>query len=266
MPELPEVETLARQLRAPCVGRRIEEVTLRWPRHVATPGPREFKRRIQGQEILDINRRGKYLVFALTTDTLLIHLKMSGDLEIFPAESPRSKHDHTVFSLDDGRELRFNDTRKFGRVYLVGRPEEITGHLGPEPLDRKFTAINFSEILTAHHRPLKVLLLDQTAIAGVGNIYADESLYRARLHPERRSDTLTQDEARALWRSVRHILNAAIKHNGSSIDWVYRGGEHQNHFRVYDRAGEPCFNCGAPIRRITLGGRGTHFCPHCQRP
>ncbi|MEK7276501.1 MAG: bifunctional DNA-formamidopyrimidine glycosylase/DNA-(apurinic or apyrimidinic site) lyase [Chloroflexota bacterium] len=265
MPELPEVETLVRELRAPCVGRRIEGVTLRWPRHIAAPSLREFKRDIRGQKITALERRGKYFVFTLTSGALLIHLKMSGDLEVVKRGAPPAKHEHTIFHFDNGQDLRFSDSRKFGRVYLVDDPDEITGRLGPEPLARSFTSQKLWALFTSRRRPLKTLLLDQTVIAGVGNIYADESLHRARLHPERRSDTLTATEARALWQSVRHILNAAIKHNGSSIDWVYRGGEHQNHFRVYDRAGEPCFNCGTPIRRMTLGGRGTHFCPHCQR-
>ena len=265
MPELPEVETLVRQLRAPCIGRRIEDVTLRWPRHIAAPSARAFKRDIRGQKITALDRRGKYFVFTLSSRVLLIHLKMSGDLEVVKSRAPRAKHEHTLFHFDNGQDLRFSDSRKFGRVYLVDDPDEITGRLGPEPLARSFTSQKLWALFTSRRRPLKTLLLDQTVIAGVGNIYADESLHRARLHPERRSDTLTATEARALWQSVRHILNAAIKHNGSSIDWVYRGGEHQNHFRVYDRAGEPCFNCGTPIRRMTLGGRGTHFCPHCQR-
>jgi formamidopyrimidine-DNA glycosylase len=264
MPELPEVETVVRQLRPACVGQRIAEVTLRWPRHIATPGPRQFRRRIRGQAITALNRRGKFLVFSLTDDFLLIHLKMSGDLQVVPNGKP-GKHDHTIFHFENNTELRFNDTRKFGRVYLVADPEEVTGGLGPEPLAPGFTAGQLGGLLAARRRPLKPLLLDQTVLAGVGNIYADESLHRAGLHPQRRSDSLTPGEARALWRSLRRTLNLAIRHNGSSIDWMYRGGEHQNHLRVYGRTDEPCLTCGAPIRRITLGGRSTHFCPHCQR-
>jgi len=264
MPELPEVETVVRQLRQPCVGQRIADVTLRWPRHIATLSPRQFKSRIRDQKIQSLHRRGKYLVFSLTNDFLLIHLKMSGDLQVLPKATPRGKHAHTIFHFANDQELRFSDTRKFGRVYLVADPEEVTGPLGPEPLARNFTAGKLFNILTARHRPLKPLLLDQTVIAGVGNIYADESLNRARLHPQKRSDSLTRAEARTLWRSLRHTLNLAIRHNGSSIDTLYRGGEHQNYFRAYDREGEPCYNCGAPIQRIVLGGRSTHFCSDCQ--
>ncbi|MBI5080138.1 MAG: DNA-formamidopyrimidine glycosylase [Chloroflexi bacterium] len=279
MPELPEVETTVRQLREPCVGQRIVDVTINWARHIATPSPKKFRQHIRDQKIESITRRAKYLVFHLTIDSssqrtllgmtersyLLIHLKMSGRLEVMNADSPRDKHDHTIFHFANGRELRFNDTRKFGKVYLVDDVNDVTGHLGPEPLEASFTAKRLGEILGAHHKPLKTFLLDQTLLAGVGNIYADESLHRAKIHPKRYSDSLKPDDVKKLWRSIRHTLNLAIKHNGSSIDWVYPQGEHQNHFRVYDRQDEPCYTCGKPVRRIIMGGRSTHFCSGCQR-
>jgi formamidopyrimidine-DNA glycosylase len=265
MPELPEVETMVRRLRAPCLGRRIERVTLKWRRHVAAPSPARFAQRIRGQTICSLTRRAKYLVFGLSRDSLLIHLKMSGDLTVTPRGTLPDKHAHTIFHLDDGTELRFSDTRKFGRVYLVRDPVEVTGGLGPEPLAASFTARALGELLAGRRRRLKPLLLDQTILAGVGNIYADESLHRARLHPLRLSDSLSPREVRALWRSLRQTLNTAIRHNGSSIDWLYRGGEHQHHFRAYDRTGKPCPVCGTAIRRILVGQRGTHFCPRCQK-
>ena len=194
MPELPEVETLVRQLRAPLVGRAITGVTVKWPRHVAVPSARQFAARVRGQCVETIERRGKYLVFGLSADTLLIHLKMSGDLVVVPAGTARDKHAHTVFHLDNGHEFRFSDTRKFGRVYLVSRPEEVTGKLGPEPLAAGFTAKALGERLAAHSRALKPLLLDQAFLAGVGNIYADEALHLAGLHPLRKSDTLRLDD------------------------------------------------------------------------
>jgi formamidopyrimidine-DNA glycosylase len=232
---------------------------------VATPSPAQFVKRIKGQTIEEVTRRAKYLVFGLSQDTLLIHLKMSGDLQVLPADAPYDKHAHTIFHFTDGHALRFSDTRKFGRVYLVGRAEEVTGHLGLEPLDASFTPKVFGEILHSHHRQIKPLLLDQTVVVGVGNIYSDESLHRAKIHPQRLSDSLTDAEVKALWRSIRHTLNLAIKHNGSSIDWMYRGGEHQHHFRAYGRTGLPCPVCGTPIRRILVGQRSTHFCPYCQK-
>ncbi|MEK7809843.1 MAG: DNA-formamidopyrimidine glycosylase [Chloroflexota bacterium] len=265
MPELPEVETTVRQLREPCVGQRIVDVTIHWARHIATPSPKQFRQRIRDQKIESITRRAKYLIFNLESSFLLIHLKMSGRLEVVDADTPRDKHDHTIFHFADGREMRFNDTRKFGKVYLVDDVNDVTGHLGPEPLEESFTAKRLGEILHAHHKPLKTFLLDQTLLAGVGNIYADESLHRAKIHPKRYSNSLKPDDVKKLWRSIRHTLNLAIKHNGSSIDWVYPQGEHQNHFRVYDRQDEPCYTCGRSIRRIVMGGRSTHFCSGCQR-
>ncbi len=271
MPELPEVETVVRQLRdghaergPSVVGRTIARVTVRWPRHIARPSPRAFQRRLAGQTILGVARRAKYLIFTLARDVMLIHLKMSGDLTLVRGGAPRDKHAHTIFHFTDGWQMRFSDTRKFGRVHLVAEADEVTGALGPEPLDPAFTARALHARLAARKRQLKPLLLDQTFLAGVGNIYADEALHLARLHPLRRSDSVTPAEARALWRGLRRALEAGLRHNGASIDWAYRGGEFQHHFRVYDRAGEACRRCGARIRRIVVGQRGTHVCPRCQ--
>jgi formamidopyrimidine-DNA glycosylase len=246
------------------LGRTITGVTVRWPRHIATPSARALKDRLVGQKIECLSRRGKYLVFHLTRGVMLIHLKMSGDLRVVNGDAPRDKHAHTIFHLDDGARLRFSDTRKFGRVFLVERMEDVTGRLGPEPLDPGFTAAKLGARLAAKRRALKPLLLDQTFIAGIGNIYADEALHRARLHPLRRSDSLRPEEVRALWRGIRQTLRAGLRHNGASIDWAYRGGGFQDHFRVYEREGEPCLNCGAPIRRIVVGQRSSYFCPRCQ--
>lgn len=272
MPELPEVDTVARELRegspgrgASVVGRTIARVTVRWPRHIAIPSPRQLQRRLLGQTIQTVSRRGKYVVFHLTQGYLLVHLKMSGDLAVVNRSAPRDKHAHTIFHFADGDSLRFSDTRKFGKVFLVDEIEQVTGPLGPEPLERSFTAKKLGQLLAGKQRALKPLLLDQTFIAGVGNIYADESLHLARLHPLRRSDSLTPDEVRALWQSIRRALRSGLRHNGASIDWVYRGGGFQQYFRVYDRAGEPCYTCGTPIRRMVVGQRGTHVCPHCQK-
>jgi formamidopyrimidine-DNA glycosylase len=270
MPELPEVETIARQLRSggagqpPLPGRVIDRVTLRWPRHIAAPPADRFRQEIVGRTIRDVDRRGKYLVFPLDRGTMLIHLKMSGDLGLFPSGEPAGPYDHTVFHLDSGWDLRFGDARKFGKVFLLDDPAGMLVALGPEPLSREFTARELGHRLRRHARALKPLLLDQTFIAGVGNIYADEALHRAGLHPLRRSDQLNDVEIRRLWRGLRQALRAGLRHNGASIDWVYRGGDFQNHFRVYQRAGEACPVCGSTIRRIVVGQRGTHYCPTCQ--
>ena len=158
----------------------------------------------------------------------------------------------------------FNDTRKFGRVWLTDTPEEVLGKLGPEPFGDEFTAKWLHENLHGRHRQLKPLLLDQTFLAGLGNIYTDEALHMAKLHPLRASDSVNAKQAEGLWNAIREVLQEGIRTNGASIDWVYRGGEYQNHFRVYDRTGEPCPVCGTKIKKLVVGQRGTHICPKCQ--
>jgi formamidopyrimidine-DNA glycosylase len=161
--------------------------------------------------------------------------------------------------------LVFNDTRKFGRVWLVRDPDEVLSGLGPEPLGDEFTAQTLYAGLQSRRRQLKPLLLDQSFLAGMGNIYTDEALHMARLHPLAPSDSVDLEQARALWGAIRSVLQEGIRRNGASIDWVYRGGEFQNYFRVYDREGQPCPVCGTAIERLVVGQRGTHVCPHCQR-
>lgn len=270
MPELPEVETIAANLRRggleqpPVVGLKIISAQLLWPRSLAEPDVQEFLRRIRGQEIITVSRRGKFLVFSLTPDTMLIHLRMSGDLWVEPDSAALSQHYRLTMNLEKGLRLAFNDPRKFGRVWLTAEPERILSGLGPEPLDDSFTAQELYQRLADRHRLLKPLLLDQSFLAGLGNIYADEALNLARLHPLAQSDSLTFEQAERLWQSIRQILQEGIRRNGASIDWVYRGGDFQNYFRVYQRTGEPCPRCGTPVQRITIGQRGTHFCPSCQ--
>jgi formamidopyrimidine-DNA glycosylase len=189
---------------------------------------------------------------------------MSGDLAMVPPDAPRGRYDHTIFKLDSGWQLRFSDARKFGRVYLVSDSAQILDGLGPEPLSRQFDPATLAGILRSRSRALKPMLIDQSVIAGIGNIYADEALHRAKLHPLRRSDSLTTAEIRSLWNGICSALKQGIRHGGASIDWVYRGGDFQNHFRVYGRAGEPCPVCMTSIERIVVGQRGTHLCPECQ--
>ncbi len=269
MPELPEVETIARILRegnhGPSLkGQRIERVSLYWPRHIHTPSPATFRRRIRNRIVCDVGRRGKYIHIQLDRGNLIIHLRMSGDLSVVANDIPRSPHDHTIFFLENCFQLRFNDVRKFGRVYLVDDAEQVFGELGPEPLDPSFTWEILMDNLHTRKRQIKPLLLDQSFLAGMGNIYTDEALHRAGIHPLRRSDSLDRDEVQALWKGIREALKNGIAHNGASIDWVYRGGDFQNHFRVYQRTGEACPTCGSTIERTVIGQRGTHFCPKCQ--
>jgi formamidopyrimidine-DNA glycosylase len=266
MPELPEVETIARNLRPALTGRRVIAVRVLWPRTLETPAEVLFRDRINGQMIRDTGRRGKYLILSFTQQVLLIHLRMSGDLRVEPEQEGHAVHDRLIVSLDDGNRLVFNDTRKFGRAWLVDDPLDVIGDLGPEPLDDAFTPAELYRGLQAHRRQLKPLLLDQTFLAGLGNIYTDESLYRARLHPLLSSQSVSPGQAEALWRGIRGSLQEGIRRNGASIDWVYRGGDFQNYFQVYQRTGQPCPHCGTPIERIIVGQRSTHFCPTCQIP
>lgn len=270
MPELPEVDTIAARLREggqdqpSLIGRTIQTVQLLWDRTLAAPTPQEFKRRIQSQTIQSIGRRGKYIRLALSADTLLVHLRMTGDLLVEPSDRPNLPHHRLILELGEGWRLAFNDPRKFGRVWLTPDPDTVLASLGPEPLSSDFTPESFYQRLRARRRQLKPLLLDQTFLAGLGNIYTDESLHAARLHPLTRSNQLSRTQAKKLWRSIRHVLQEGIRRNGTSIDWVYRGGDYQNHLRVYGRSGEACPNCGTLIERIVVGQRGTHYCPQCQ--
>ena len=264
MPELPEVETIARRLAPILTGREIRAVDLRWVRSLATPTPSEFQQRLCGQTIVSVIRRGKYLRLCLSQDQLLIHLRMSGDLFTGEANRIPEKHDRLILGLSGDLSLIFNDTRKFGRIWLTDDPDQVLGALGPEPLDDEFSQQILFDRLHGRHRQLKPLLLDQTFLAGMGNIYTDEVLHLAGLHPRRFSDSLTEHQVVMLWQSIRNVLQEGIRRNGASIDWVYRGGDFQNYFRVYGREGKACPVCGTRIEKCIVGQRGTHICPICQ--
>jgi len=277
MPELPEVETIVRALRiggrqgGPSIlGRRFSGSVLLWPSTLVEPPGSEFASWLKGQRVEGVSRRGKFICLNLSQDTFLVHLRMSGDLRVEPVvatngtDAPLLKHDRLVLVFDDGLRLVFNDPRKFGRAWLVHNPQSVLGRLGPEPLDPQFGPEEFARRLQARNRQLKPLLLDQTFLAGLGNIYADEALHAAHLHPLRLSNELSSENCQQLWHAIRNVLIEGIERNGASIDWVYRGGSFQNQFRVYSRTGEPCPECQTPIQRILVGQRGTHFCPVCQ--
>ncbi len=265
MPELPEVETIVRRMRPEIMGRKITAADLCWERTLATPEPAHFKKSILGQSIASVDRRAKYIVVQLSADSLLIHLRMSGDILFREEGKVAHKHDRLLLGFDNGRYLAFNDMRKFGRVWLTPTPEDVLGKLGPEPLDEDFTAEIFYEKLQQHKRQIKPLLLDQYFLAGMGNIYTDEALHLAGLHPLAKSDLIERKQAQSLWRSIRKVLEEGITRNGTSIDWIYRGGDYQNYLQVYGRTDEPCFKCGTAIQKTVVGQRGTHFCPQCQR-
>ncbi len=271
MPELPEVETIARNLRegtAGCFalpGLTISGFTLGWNKTLANTTPDELSTMLPGQVVKAIGRRAKYLIISLTRHFILIHLRMSGDL-ITCSDTTPGNFKHVRFALEflEGGRLLFNDPRKFGRIWFIENPDEILSKLGPEPFDSSLTYEHFFGLLKHKNRILKPLLLDQTFIAGLGNIYTDEALHLAGIHPSAIACNLEFDAAARLLDAVRHVLLDGIERNGSSIDWVYRGGEYQNNFRVYGKTGKPCLVCGTGIQRIVVGQRGTHFCPLCQ--
>lgn len=276
MPELPEVETIARALRqggrgGPALpGRVVSGIELAWDRTLAEPPVAEFAVRLVGQQVEAVDRRGKFIIIRLTEDALLVHLRMSGDLRVEPGMGedslplPPGPYDRLAIYFEDGTRLAFSDARKFGRAWLVSDPVYVLGGLGPEPFDPELTPARFHQMLHSRKRLIKPLLLDQTFLAGLGNIYTDEALHLAKLHPTRLSHRLTEEESTRLLDAIHAVLEEGIRRNGASFDWVYRGGEFQNNFRVYQRTGSPCPTCGHPVERTVIGQRGTHYCPICQ--
>jgi formamidopyrimidine-DNA glycosylase len=261
MPELPEVETVVRSIAAHLTGRGI--VSARFTSRFVTPGSRtRLAQRLAGRKIESVTRRGKFILIALDQGTLTVHLGMTGKLLL---EGEAGEHTHGVFTLDDGL-LLYHDPRQFGRIeWSPGVPPRVA-RLGPEPLE-----IAFEEFRARLRRKtkMKALLLNQTVLAGMGNIYADESLFAAGIHPLAIASKLTEARAKKLYQVIRSILTHAIQLGGSSIsDYVNGRGERgwfQMEHRVYGREGEPCANCGRPIRKILVAQRGTHYCPHCQK-
>jgi formamidopyrimidine-DNA glycosylase len=281
MPELPEVETVARDLRPRIVGATIVGARCSWARTLRSHTPEAFADAVAGRRVEAVGRRAKQIVVELSGEAALtIHLKMTGQLFVVPAETRVDPYVRLVLELADGREIRFRDIRKFGKVGFYGRDTatgELTtetggtavfGSLGPEPLDPEFTLRDFRGRLRHRKGRLKPLLLDQAFIVGVGNIYADEALWTARLHPLRTARTLRPPDERRLYLAIREILTEAIERRGSSIDDYTApdgDGSMQDRLQVYQRTGEACPRCGRPVKRIVIGARSTHFCSWCQR-
>ena len=264
MPELPEVQTLVRHLSPGFVGRRLERIWCNWPR-MLTPSLPRMQSRLEGATLERLWRRAKFLVWDFgAAGSLLIHLRMSGRPHTVPAaRPPANAHVHFVLEFQ-GQAMHLEDTRKFARAVWTGDVAAATRGLGVEPLGPQFTVDWLAAGLRDCSRQLKPALLDQSFIAGLGNIYCDEALHHAGLHPLRRTDRLSRSEAAALHAAIRHVLETGIAHNGASIDWVYPDGQMQNFFHAYGRAGQPCRRCGAAIRRLVVAQRGTHICPRCQ--
>ncbi len=272
MPELPEVETTVRGIRPALKARIITDVWMDWPSGLVTPDPTTFQARIKGQRIHDVSRRAKYILIVLEADTLLIHLKMTGRLYVVPNahQDYADQWVHFHFQLDNDHQLRFSDSRKFGRVYLVTDTTTVLGKLGPEPLEANFTQQVFRQRIAPRTGQIKPLLLNQTFVAGLGNIYADEALHLAKIHPSRTADSLHDDEIEALWHGIRRALTDGIAREGASVNWYRKPdgtkGQAQNGLLVYGKTGDLCSTCHqAIIEKTVIGQRGTHFCPNCQR-
>jgi formamidopyrimidine-DNA glycosylase len=273
MPELPEVETVVRGLRAALPGRRILSVRLGKTDFIEDPAALE--RDLPGSRVTSVRRHGKFIVVELDASngsspsfSLLIHLGMTGQIVVGPLEAPVAPHTHVFFALDDGREFRYTDIRRFGQMRILsgGSQEAALGKLGLDPLEA--TEAEFSALVRSRRARIKALLLDQSVLRGMGNIYTDESLWRARIHPARLGANLKDMEIRRLYRAMRDVLNSAIRMRGSSVsDYVdsegQRGSFQQRH-KVYQRKGKKCFRCGALIRRAVVAGRSSYFCPRCQ--
>lgn len=284
VPELPEVETVRRLIRPDVIERTITSTRVHWPRSLGGTSAAAFSKAVRGARVADVRRRGKFIVFDLMRagapqGVLLCHLRMTGRLHVErPSKGKKagggeSSDDYVRvrLGLDDGRELRFVDVRKFGRFLFRRDPSDMLASLGPEPLSDGFTSELFLAGLHARRRALKPLLLDQSFLAGLGNIYVDESLHLAGLHPLVTSDRVSAKKARVLHTVIRQVLLEAIEREGSSFDTFYRTpegqpGSYQHQFQVYGRGGRPCRTCERPIRRIVVGQRGTHFCTRCQPP
>jgi formamidopyrimidine-DNA glycosylase len=274
MPELPEVETVRRSLLPSLVGRTITGVEMRdFPGVIGQLEPETFAGLVSGRQITDIRRRGKYLLIDLDDESgLIVHLRMTGNLTVLPAGHEPVRFEHIALLLDDGRSLRFSDQRKFGRIEYRS-PENrdpLKSKLGPEPLEREFTADYLGGKLKGRTASIKALILDQRIIAGVGNIYADEALFRSRIHPLTPGGELTREQISSVVRSIKAVLRSGIEHRGTTFS-SYRdangeAGGNQFQLRVYGRGrrGEPCPRCGRPLVTLVAGGRTSHVCPHCQ--
>lgn len=272
MPELPEVEVVRRGLAREVSGLEVTSVAVTGARTVRRQLPEDLIHRLQGARLGEAGRIGKFLLVPLDdgADTLVIHLRMSGQLLLTAPEWPRAKHTHAVLGLSDGRELRFVDPRTFGELFVAPSPVAALAHLGPDPLSAAWSAAVLGRGLAGRTGRLKLLLMDQRFVAGIGNIYSDEALFEARLRFDRPAGSLSVDEVGRLHKAVRKTLRDAVQHRGSSlrdaqyVDLFGAPGGYQSRHRVYGREGAPCSRCGGPVRRISLGGRSTFLCETCQ--
>lgn len=274
MPELPEVETVRKGLEKLVLKATIESVEVYWDRIISGPiETAEFKRILMGEKIMEFDRRGKYIIIRFNQWALVSHLRMEGKYEVEESTAPLKKHTHVVFHLADGRDLRYLDVRKFGRMTLVPIGEEFTATgirlLGPEPMVETFDKAIFYRTLQTKKRAIKPLLLDQKIVAGLGNIYVDEALFLAKIHPLRTANSLQKNEVSLLHEAIIKVLGDAVEAGGTTIrtyqNALGEAGSFQVNLSVYGKKGLPCVRCGTPIEKIKVAQRGTHFCPMCQR-
>lgn len=274
MPELPEVETVKRTLEALVISKVIERVSVFWPKMVKRPDEvAQFQDALKGQTIQSMGRRGKFIIFYSDDFALVSHLRMEGKYGVFSGTEPVEKHTHVIFHFTDGTELRYKDVRKFGTMHLFKKgtefDQEPLAKLGLEPFSPQFTKDYLAQKLSKSNRKVKVHLLDQGTVVGLGNIYVDEALFRSRIHPERISSTLTETEIEVLHEEIVRTLSEAVEKGGSTIrSYVNSQGQigmFQLELFVYGKKAEPCQRCGTELQKITVGGRGTHFCPSCQK-
>ncbi|MFC0469516.1 DNA-formamidopyrimidine glycosylase [Halalkalibacter kiskunsagensis] len=274
MPELPEVETVSRTLRQLVIGKTIDSVDVLWANIIKRPDDIEqFKLELIGQTIHEVNRRGKFLLFVLDDVTMVSHLRMEGRYGLFQQGEELPAHTHVIFSFTDKTELRYQDVRKFGTMHIFKKGTEDQmmplSQLGVEPFSDSFTINLMQQSFQKTTRNIKVVLLDQKTVVGLGNIYVDEALFKAGIHPERAASTLTVEELTRLHEAVVTTLQQAIELGGSSIKSYVNGqgemGMFQQQLTVYGRKGEPCIECGQEVSKTVVGGRGTHFCNNCQK-
>lgn len=273
MPELPEVETVRKGLVQLVKGKTIENVEILWPRIIETPDILLFQVQLAGQTIEDISRRGKYLIFKLSANDLISHLRMEGKYEFFETDPIVDKHTHVIFHFTDGSQLQYRDVRKFGRMALVEKDQSpyYKGimQLGPEPLPEQFTLEAFTKGLRKSHKAIKPLLLDQKLVTGLGNIYVDEALWQAKIHPEQPANTLTEEETALLREAIIDVLKKAVEAGGTTIrtylNALGEAGKFQLSLNAYGQTGKPCPRCGTPIVKLKVAQRGTHICPSCQK-
>lgn len=273
MPELPEVETITRELReAGILGLQINKAIIFWNKTIAIPESHFFSKRIQHQTIKGIERRGKFIVFCLSQDYLLVHLRMTGKFLIGKENAPPNNHERVRLFLSSGIILHYEDQRKFGKWYLVSSLDEILATIGIEPLSSDFTLSAFKTLLKGKKQKIKPFLLNQSYIAGIGNIYADEALWMAKIHPLRTVNSLSANEIRKLHESIIIVLTRGVENTGTSLGSTRanyfsvsgRRGGNQSHLNVFRQDGMPCKRCKAIIQKIVVGQRGTHYCPFCQ--